>query len=99
MKVIVDLSVIPLGVDIGMSPYIAACERVLQERGLKSQLHANGTAIEGEWEPVFQAVEACHRTIHDLGCGRVFSVIKVNTRTDRDQSLEDRVASVEARLR
>jgi uncharacterized protein YqgV (UPF0045/DUF77 family) len=35
--------------------------RVLLDAGLKIQLHPNGTAIEGEWAPVFQAIEACHR--------------------------------------
>jgi uncharacterized protein YqgV (UPF0045/DUF77 family) len=34
---------------------------VLAWRGaLKIQRHPNGTAIEGEWAPVFKAIEACH---------------------------------------
>ncbi len=52
MKVIVDLCVVPIGVGVHLAPYIAACEKVLSEAGLKIQLHPNGTAIEGEWEPV-----------------------------------------------
>ena len=61
MKVIVDLCVVPIGVGVHLAPYIAACEKVLTEAGLKIQLHPNGTAIEGEWEPVFAAIEACHQ--------------------------------------
>ena len=53
MKVIVDLCVVPIGVGVHLAPYIAACEKVLSEAGLKIQLHPNGTAIEGEWGPVF----------------------------------------------
>ena len=30
MKVTVDLSVVPIGVGVSLSPYVAACERVLQ---------------------------------------------------------------------
>jgi uncharacterized protein YqgV (UPF0045/DUF77 family) len=28
----------------------------------------NGTVIEGEWEPVFAAIEACHQAVHAMGC-------------------------------
>ncbi len=33
-----------------------------------------------------------------MGCNRIFTNVKVNIRTDRDQTLEDKVASVEALL-
>ncbi|MDM7938328.1 MAG: MTH1187 family thiamine-binding protein [Cyanobium sp. CZS 48M] len=98
MKVIVDLCVVPIGVGVHLAPYIAACERVLQDAGLKIQLHPNGTAIEGEWGPVFAGIEACHQAVHDMGAPRTYTTVKVNTRTDRDQTLEDKVASVEALL-
>ena len=64
MKVIVDLCVVPIGVGVQLAPYIAACEKVLTEARLKIQLHPNGTAIEGEWQPVFAAIEACHQAVH-----------------------------------
>ncbi|WP_399234800.1 MULTISPECIES: MTH1187 family thiamine-binding protein [Synechococcales] len=98
MKVIVDLCVVPIGVGVNLAPYIAACERVLLDAGLKIQLHPNGTAIEGEWAPVFSAIEACHAAVHAMGAPRIFTTVKLNTRTDRDQTLEDKVASVEALL-
>jgi uncharacterized protein YqgV (UPF0045/DUF77 family) len=31
-----------------------------------------------------------------MGCPRVYTTVKINTRTDKDQSLEDKVASVKA---
>jgi uncharacterized protein (TIGR00106 family) len=98
MKVIVDLCVVPIGVGVNLAPYIAACERVLLHAGLKIQLHPNGTAIEGEWEPVFQAIEAYHQAVHAMGCPRIYAAVKINTRTDRDQTLEEKLASVEALL-
>ena len=98
MKVIVDLCVVPIGVGVNLAPYIAACERVLLDAGLKIQLHPNGTAIEGEWAPVFKAIEGCHTAVHAMDCPRIYTSVKVNTRIDRDQTLEDKVASVEALL-
>ncbi|APD49146.1 MULTISPECIES: MTH1187 family thiamine-binding protein [Synechococcaceae] len=99
MKVIVDLCIVPIGVGVNLAPYIAACERALMHAGLKIQLHPNGTAIEGEWGPVFMAIEACHQVVHAMGCLRVYTSVAINTRTDRDQTLEDKVASVEALLK
>ena len=48
MKVLVDLCVVPLGVGVSVSEYIAACERVLKDAGLKIKLHSYGTDIEGQ---------------------------------------------------
>ena len=95
MKVIADVCVVPLGVGISLAPYIAACERVFQEAGLKTQLHAYGTNVEGDWDTVFAAIKRCHEVVHEMGAPRVGTTIKVGTRTDRDQTMEEKVRSVE----
>jgi uncharacterized protein (TIGR00106 family) len=98
MKVIVDLTIVPLGVGVSLSKYVAACEEVLNRPELKTVLHANGTNIEGEWDTVFAAVKACHEKVHGMGAPRIHTNIKLGTRTDREQSLEDKVNSVETKL-
>ncbi len=98
MKVIVDLCVVPLGVGLSVSGYVAACERVIADAGLKSQLHAYGTNIEGEWDAVMAAVKRCHEVVHEMGAPRITSTIRLGTRTDREQSMEDKIASVERAL-
>ena len=97
MKVLIDLTIVPIGVGTSLSSYIAACEEVLDRPGLTTRLHANGTNIEGEWDEVFAAVKACHEKVHGLGAPRIHTNIKLGTRSDREQSLDDKVASVEAR--
>lgn len=99
MNVIVDLCVIPLGVGVSVSKYVAACERVIQDAGLKSQLHAYGTNIEGEWDAVFAAVKRCHEVVHQMGAPRVSSTLRVGTRTDRPQTMDDKIRSVQEKLR
>jgi uncharacterized protein (TIGR00106 family) len=98
MKVIVDLCVIPLGVGLSLSSYVAACERVLSDAGLKAALHANGTNIEGEWDAVFAAIKRCHEVVHEMGAPRITATLRVGTRTDRPQTMEDKIRSVESRL-
>jgi uncharacterized protein (TIGR00106 family) len=98
MNVVADLSVIPIGVGVSLSKYVAACEKVLTEAGLKIRLHAYGTNIEGEWDTVFDAIKRCHTVLHEMGAPRVSAVIKVGTRTDRDQTMTDKIKSVEEKL-
>jgi uncharacterized protein (TIGR00106 family) len=98
MHVILDLCLVPLGVGVSVSKYVAECHRVVQDAGLQSQLHAYGTNIEGEWEEVFAAVKRCHETVHAMGAPRIATNIKLGTRSDRDQSLRDKVQSVRSRL-
>ena len=99
MKVIVDLCVVPMGVGVSVSKYVALCQQVLEEAGLKIQLHAYGTNIEGEYDAVFAAIRRCHEQIHAAGAPRITTTIKLGTRTDRDQTMEDKLASVAAHRR
>jgi uncharacterized protein (TIGR00106 family) len=98
MKVIMDLCVVPLGVGVSLSSYIAECERVLREAGLETRLHAYGTNIEGEWNEVMAAVKRCHEAVHAMGAPRISTTIKLGTRTDRLQTMEEKVRSVEEKL-
>lgn len=98
MKVIADVSLVPLGVGISLSKYIAACERVFREAGLKINLHAYGTNLEGEWETVMAAIKRCHEVVHQMGAPRISTNIRLGTRTDREQSMEDKVQSVREKI-
>jgi uncharacterized protein (TIGR00106 family) len=98
MHVIVDLCVVPLGTGPSASPYVVACERVFREAGLEHQLHAYGTNVEGEWDAVFAAVKRCHEVVHAMGAPRISSTLRVGTRTDRHQTIKDKIRSVEEKL-
>ncbi|MCA9321229.1 MAG: MTH1187 family thiamine-binding protein [Planctomycetes bacterium] len=98
MKVIADFCLIPLGVGVSVSEYVAACHRILDEAGLDLSLHAYGTNIEGDWDAVLGAIKACHEKIHAMGAPRISTSLKLGTRTDREQSMADKVRSVRTRL-
>ncbi len=94
MKVLVNLQIVPIGTGTSLSHFIAACEEVLGEADLHYELHANGTNIEGEWDDVFAAVKRCHEIVHGMGAPRIHSSVSIGTRIDREQSLQDKVDSV-----
>lgn len=74
--------------------YIVASEMVLTRAGLEGKLHAFGTNVEGDWDVVLAAVKCCHEAIHEKGAPRVCTILKLGTRTDRNQTLDDKVRSV-----
>jgi len=98
MKVIADLCVVPLGIGVSVSNEVAECERVLTDAGLSIRLHAYGTNIEGEWDDVFAAIKRCHEVLHGMGVPRITSTLRFGTRVDREQTMEDKIRSVEDKL-
>ena len=98
MKVIADFCIVPLGVGVSVSKYVAECEKILAAAGLEFKLHSYGTDIEGEWDEVFTAIKKCHERVHAMGSPRISSTLKFGTRTDRDQSMQDKLNSVQSKL-
>lgn len=98
MKIIAELSIIPLGVGLSLSKYIAECERILKGKELKIQLHAEGTNIEGEFNDVLDAIKACIEGVHKIGAPRVITNIRISSRVDKVESMQDKVSSVEKQI-
>ena len=98
MKAIADVSVVPIGVGVSVSEYVVVCEKIFREAGLDPRLHAYGTNVEGEWDDVMAAVRRCHERIHDMGAPRVSTSIRIGTRTDRVQTMQDKIESVTSKL-
>lgn len=98
MNVIIDFCLIPMGVGVSVSPYIAECQKILKASGLSYQMHSYGTNVEGPWDDVMDIVKTCHEKIHDMGAPRISTTIKCGTRVDRQQNMEDKIKSVEEKL-
>jgi len=98
MWVIAEFTVVAIGVGVSLSQYVAACEEVLQASGLNYELHANGTNLEGEWSEVVRVIQECHQRLHEMGVPRIATNIKISTRTDRDQKMAEKTASVRRKL-
>ena len=98
MKVIADISIIPLGVGLSLSSYVAECEKVFTEAGLAPRLHANGTNVEGDWDVVMAALKTCHEKLHSMGVPRIATNVRLGTRSDREPSMEAKLESVREKM-
>jgi len=95
-----DLTVIALGrPGTSASAYIAEIQRRLaaQDR-VRYRLHAMGTSLEGGTDDVLAVVRELHEVPFGMGVERVYTVLKLDDRRDREQTLEDKVASVRRQL-
>ena len=95
-----DLTVIGLGrSDASAGDAIAEIQRRLaQQDKVSYRLHAMGTSLEGSTEDILAVVGELHRVPFELGLPRVYTVLKVDERRDKEQGLDDKVRSVEERL-
>jgi uncharacterized protein (TIGR00106 family) len=98
MNVIVDVCIVPIGVGVSVSKYVVECQRVLTAAGLEPHLHPYGTTVEGEWDVVLEAIKRCHEAVHEMGAPRISTTLKLGTRTDRHQTMADKLQSVQRKL-
>jgi len=98
MNVLIDICVVPMGVGVSVSKYVVECEKIFQAAGLNQQMHAYGTNVEGDWDEVMAAIKKCHETVHEMGAPRIGTTIRMGTRTDREQSMQDKIDSVESKM-
>jgi uncharacterized protein (TIGR00106 family) len=96
-----DLTVLALGRQgASASEYIAEIQRRLRaQQRVKFHMHAMGTSLEGSTDDILAVVGELHAIPFDEGIPRVYTVLKLDERRDRpDQTLDDKVRSVEERL-
>src|SRR4051812_4731920 len=91
-----DLTVLALGrSDASASEYIAEIQRRLERQDrVRYRMHAMGTSLEGTTADILAVVGELHAVPFELGIPRVYSVLKLDERRDREQTLEDKVESV-----
>ncbi|RMZ81640.1 hypothetical protein DV737_g2382, partial [Chaetothyriales sp. CBS 132003] len=98
-KCTADFCLIPLGTPTAsVSSEVAQVQRFLKTTGIKYSMHSAGTTLEGSWDECMKVIGQCHQMLHARGVARIQSDIRVGSRTDKVQTMEDKVAAVEKLL-
>ena len=94
-KCTADFCLIPLGTPTAsVSEQIADVQRLLKKSGLKYSMHSAGTTVEGSWTEVMTVIGQAHSMLHSKGVVRIQSDIRIGSRTDKTQTMEDKVSAV-----
>lgn len=98
---IVAVSVAPLGTgETGVSQYVAEAQKVLERYpDLKYRLDPMFTTIQGDLPRIFEAILEMHEAVAAMGALRISSVIKIDDRRDTTADMDQKVKSVEERLK
>ena len=98
---IVELTVCPLGTgETSASKYVAGAQKVLADQDkVKFMLNPMGTVMEGDIDEIFALIRKIQEDVFDKGVDRVYSIIKVDDRRDKISSMEQKLASVNSKLK
>ena len=95
-QVIAEISIIPVGTATpSLSSYIAACLDPLKgAEGIRYQLTAMGTIIQGPLERILELASQMHRAPFARGAQRVVTTVSIDERRDKPQTMESKVEAV-----
>jgi uncharacterized protein (TIGR00106 family) len=96
----IDISVVPVGMGSPSgSAYVAGAVRILKnEPGIKYELTAMNTIIEGDLEKLLSLALRMHRSPFDAGAKRVVTTIRIDERIDKPLTIEGKVKAVREKL-
>ena len=60
MKALAEIQVIPIGVGVSVRKEVMRAHEIIKESGLKVQLHAYGTNVEGDLDTVLATIKKLH---------------------------------------
>jgi uncharacterized protein (TIGR00106 family) len=98
MNVIADICVIPFTGKVSVREEVARAHTILKATGLSVNLHGYGTNIEGDYDVIMAALKEIHETLHQDGVPRISTTIRLGSRTDKQQSVQDKIDAVEEQL-
>lgn len=99
MSVLVDLSIFPIDQGQHLSAFVAPVVQLIADSGHPYRLTAMGTLIETErLSDATALIEQAHTLLAEAGCERVYATVKLDIRKGPTGRLEQKTASVEARM-
>jgi uncharacterized protein (TIGR00106 family) len=97
---IIAVSIAPLGEGASVSKYVTETQRVLREDGrLKYRLDPMFTTIQGDIDTCLDVIKKMHEAVFAAGAQRVETLIKIDDRRDKPLDMDDKIRSVEVKLR
>ncbi|MFT4709927.1 MAG: hypothetical protein ACI9D0_001081 [Bacteroidia bacterium] len=98
MNVIADICVVPFTGKVSVRQEVARAHAILKATGLPINLHGYGTNIEGDYDTIMAALKLIHETLHEEGSPRISTTIRLGSRTDKAQSVQDKIDAVKEQL-
>jgi len=95
MRIIVELSIVPLGEGTSVSNILAYAIKELEKKGVKYELTPMCTVFETDSvEEALNIVKAAHEAVFKQGVKRTVTTVKLDDRRDAERSMRSKVDSL-----
>jgi uncharacterized protein (TIGR00106 family) len=96
----IDISVVPVGTGTpSVSEYVAGAVRLLKnEPGIKYELTAMNTIIEGDLDKLLALAHKMHDSAFTAGAKRVVTTIRIDERRDKPLTIAGKIKAVKKKL-
>ena len=92
---VVQFSIIPIGMGTSMSKEVSRALQLVDESGLKYRLTAMGTILEGEWDPIMGLIKKIHEHVLSRS-ERAYLTISIDDRKDKPIYMDSKTRAVES---
>jgi len=83
--------VIPIGSGVSVRQQVKRAHGIIETSGLRAELHASGTNVEGDLERILAVIREIHETLHAEGTVRLATYVKIGTRTHKTPTLSGKL--------
>jgi uncharacterized protein (TIGR00106 family) len=96
----IDISVVPVGTaSPSVSGYVAGAVKILKnEPGIKYELTAMNTIIEGDLDQLLALAHKMHDSAFNGGAKRVVTTIRIDERRDKPLTIAGKIKAVKDKL-
>ena len=98
--VVCELTLVPIGTETtSVSKYVAgALDSIADMKNITFALNPMGTVIEApDLDTMYEAIKRMQESVFLNGANRVYSVVKIDDRRDKERSFMEKIESVESK--
>jgi len=97
-----EISIYPIGTsNTSASFYIAkAIESIQNMKEIRYEINSMGTILESNSiDKIYEASKSIMEVVHNLGVNRVEVILKIDSRRDKDKTMEEKLESINKYLK
>nr|VFK31013.1 MAG: uncharacterized protein, MTH1187 family [Candidatus Kentron sp. MB] len=99
MSVVVEISMFPMDKGESVSRYISQVLKMIKDSRVESRLTPMGTIIETDtMQQALELVEKAYDVLDEMGCNRVYAVLKFDIRKGKSNRLSQKIRSVTEKI-
>ena len=96
---VAGISVVPVGTgSASISDYVVGAMGIIKASGLKFELSAMGTNLEGDVSAILEVVRKVHESAFEGGAVRVLTSLTIDDRRDKPLSIDGKRSAVKRKI-